>query len=137
MTDPLRNYETWRQSIRNFEWLQDAAPGAMDVDFLLERGGQFLIVEAKPWMKGVSVPYGQHKALLALSRLPKARVYLAGEDGERLHLACYNTSPAPIIRKVGRKCDAWWPPDRFIPSDQGGLRVIVRAWWEDASVTAA
>lgn len=137
MSDPLRSYEEWRKSVRNFEWLQDAAPGAMDVDFLLERGGHFLVVEAKPWMKGVSVPYGQHKALLALSRQAETRVYLAGEDGDVLHLACYNTSPAPFIRKVGRKCDAWWPPDRFIPTTRDGLRSIVKAWWEDASAKVA
>ena len=102
MTDPLRSYDQWQASIRNFEWLGDVASGAMDVDVLIERKGNFLVIEGKPWVKGVKMPYGQHKALYALSQQPKTRVYLVGESKNHLHVACYNTSPAPIYLRRER-----------------------------------
>lgn len=127
--DPVRNFEAFSKSLRDFHsWLGDAAPGATDLDFFCERKGHFLVIEAKPWTKGVTLLYGQHRALYQLSRQPNTRVYLAGEDDDAIHLACFNTSPAPVVR--GNR--VWWPPDRFIPTDQAGLRKLVRAWWSDS-----
>lgn len=135
--EAMRNYEEFSKSLRNFhDWMGESAPGAMDLDFFVERKGQFLVIEMKPWQRGVALNYGQHKALHALSKQPNTRVYLAGEDkGERIHLACFNTAPPPVVRRNGRTV-CWWPPDRFIPTDRAGLRELVSEWWADASEAA-
>lgn len=129
---PIRNFEEWSKSLRNFaDWLGSAAPGAMDVDFLCERNGQFLVIESKAWQKGLAVPYGQHKALYALSKEPNFRVYLAGEDGDDvIHLARYDTSPKPTFMRQRKAM--WWSPEVFIPSTKEQLASLVKAWWNDA-----
>lgn len=126
----LRNYDTWAGSMRNFQWLLDSVSGAMDIDCLIERKGNFLVVEAKPWTKGVRMSYGQHRALYQLSLQPNTRVYLVGEDrDETIHVTCYNNSPRPIyIRKSN---SVLWPPERFVPTTKDGLSKIVKAWWKD------
>lgn len=128
---PLDNFEAFSESIRNFAgWLGDAAPGGMDVDFLCERNGKFLVIEAKPWRTGVVMLYGQHKALYALSKLENFRVYLAGEDGDVVHLARVDLSPKPrYLRASGQ---VLWAPDVFIPSTKEQLSSLVSAWWKDA-----
>lgn len=133
--DALRNYGEFQKSLRDFAgWLGNAAPGASDLDFVCERNGHFLVCELKPWQRGIVVPYGQHKMLWRLSQQPNTRVYLVGEDdGERLHVACFNTAPAPVVRRYGRRVECWWPPDRFVPSDKEAMRELVRSWWSDAS----
>lgn len=127
MTDPLRSYENFQASIREFSWLQDVVPGAMDVDILIERHGHFLVVEGKPWRKGVVLPYGQHRALYQMSLLPNFQVYLVGEDGNDLHVALYNDAPAPLYWR--RTSESFWPPERFIKTDKAKMADIVRAWW--------
>lgn len=131
-TGTMRNFEEWQRTLRNFEgWLDGAVPGAMDVDFFCERNGNFLVIESKPWRKGVVVPYGQHKALYALSKVEKFRVYLAGEDGDVVHLARVDTAPKPkYLRKSN---EVLWTPDTFIPSTHKELRKLVAAWWKDAA----
>jgi len=132
----LRNFDEWERSLRNFDWLGDAVPGGMDLDFMVERKGNFLVIEGKPWWSGsggVSVPYGQHLALYRLSRQENFRVYLVGEEGDLLHLLHYNDAPKPQVRRRAGKPEAWWPPERFIPTNRDGLRRILRGWWRDAS----
>lgn len=131
LVSPLRNFDAWEKSLKNFAgWLGRAAPGAMDVDFLCEKGGQFLVIEAKPWQRGVSVPYGQHKALYALSLLREFRVYLAGEDDDVIHLARVDLSPKPSYDRRTKTC--WWSPEVFIPSTKEQLASLVESWWKDA-----
>ena len=127
----LRSYDTWADSMRNFSWLLDSVSGAMDVDCLIERKGNFLIIEAKPWSKGVRLPYGQHRALYQLSLQPNTRVYIVGEDkDETIHVASYNNATKPIyVRKSNM---IFWPPDRFVPTSKDGLSKMVKAWWRDA-----
>lgn len=128
---PLRSYDAWADSIKNFAgWLGSAAPGGMDVDFLCERNGKFLVIEAKPWRSGVVLPYGQHKALYALSQCPQFRVYLAGEDDGILHLARVDTSPKPTYLQSSR--EMLWGPEAFIPTTKEQLSSLVAAWWRDA-----
>lgn len=128
---PLNNFEAFTESIRNFAgWLGDAAPGGMDVDFLCECNGKFLVIEAKPWRSGVVMQYGQHKALYALSKQDGFRVYLAGEDGDVIHLARVDLSPKP--RYLRRSGQVLWEPDVFIPSTKEQLSSLVSAWWRDA-----
>lgn len=135
MTDPLRNYDNWQESVRNFQWLHESVSGAMDVDFMVERNGLFLVIEAKPWTNGVKVPWGQHKALYRLSQVPGFRVYLVGEGNGKVHVANVATSPKPKYLRTERM--AFWPPDRFIPSTKEALADMVRAWWDDAALVAA
>jgi hypothetical protein len=127
----MRSFDNWQESMRNFSWLLESVSGAMDVDCLIERKGNFLIVEGKPWSRGVRMPYGQHRALYQLSLQPNTRVYLVGEDkDDTIHVACYNNSPKPVY--VKGKNLIFWPPDRFVPTTKDGLATIVQAWWKDA-----
>jgi hypothetical protein len=135
VSDPLRSYEEWQTSVRNFSWMENAAPGAMDVDCLIERKGQFLVIEAKPWRTGVVMPYGQHRALFQLSELENFRVYLVGEDGEDIHVALYDGAPAPIYLRD--RSASYWPPERFVKTTKAKLRDMVSAWWRDAGGEAA
>jgi len=53
----------------------------MDIDFLVERRGQFLVFETKPG--NVDIPFGQRRALEALARNPEFTVAaLWGEPDE-------------------------------------------------------
>jgi hypothetical protein len=55
--------------LRDYSWLGDALPGRiapMDVDFLLEKNGRFLVLEFKP--TGVPLGQGQRIALKHLVR---------------------------------------------------------------------
>lgn len=127
----LRSYEDWHASLRNFDWLGQHVSGAMDVDVLIECKGHFLVVEGKPWTKGVKMPYGQHKALYQLSKQPKTRVYLVGEGStEGLHVALVNDAPKP--RYLRSESAVLWPPERFVPTSREGFGRLVAAWWSDA-----
>lgn len=130
--DPLRNFEAFTKSLRNFQsWLGNTVPGAMDVDFMVERKGEFLVLEAKPWTEGVTLPYGQHLALLALSKLAPFQVYLVGEADKRLYLMPYNTDIEPVTHRKNGKFMVWFPPNRFLPMTAAGLRDLVGGWWEE------
>jgi hypothetical protein len=86
--DPLRGCPTCgtpvtdiQLGLRDYRWLGDALPGRvapMDIDFLLERNGNFLIQEYKP--EGVRPPVGQARSLRAL-REAGADVWLVQGDG--------------------------------------------------------
>jgi hypothetical protein len=131
--EAIRNFDTFSKSLRNFhDWLGDAVPGAMDVDFFVERKGQFLVVELKPWTRGVVLSYGQHLALYRLSCAPGFRVYIAGEDGEDVHVALVNDAPKPEFTRSRGRVEAWWRPERFMPVGREGLKHIVKSWWADA-----
>jgi hypothetical protein len=123
--------DAWRKSISDFSWLKEAVSGATDLDLFVERKGKFFVAEGKPWQRGVIMPYGQHRALFQLARLPQFRVYLVGESNNSIHVANVGTSPAPIVRR-GRPTTAWWPPERFIKTSRDKFADTLRAWWNDA-----
>lgn len=127
----MRDFETWSRSLRNYEWLQSAVPGAMDVDMLIERRGRFLVLETKPWTNGVNVGFGQHLALAALADLDEFDVYLVGEvDGkDRLYVIRYDDRD-PV--KQGTR-PVWFPPRRFQRTTKEGLRLLVSEWYAEAS----
>jgi len=125
----LRSHDEWAKSIRNFAWLHKAVSGAMDIDMMVERRGSFLFVEGKPWSNGVRLPYGQHKALYALSTAPNTRVYLVGEGREHLHVLCYNDAPPPVYLRGKRM--SFYPPERFVPTTKEAFAKMVNAWWKD------
>ena len=57
----LNDYDTWKASLRNFDWLEDVVSGATDLDVFIERKGQFLVLETKAWLPdtGMRMPFGQ------------------------------------------------------------------------------
>lgn len=135
----IRNEQAFADSLRNFaSWLGDVVPGASDIDFMCERNGFVLVLEGKPWTNGVNVPYGQHKALKALSEKPGFTLYLVGESGsDRVYVMRYNASNKPLVTRQDGKPYAWHPADRFIPSTKDGVKDLVGAWWEAAASPSA
>jgi len=133
VTEPLRNYNNWRKSIRNFEWLQETVSGAMDIDMLVERNGHFLIVEGKPWHfdGGVVVPWGQHRALMQLSMQPNTVVFLVGEAEDEVYILNYAEAGKP--RYWRGSSSAYWPEERFDRTTKGAIRKMIQDWWEVAS----
>lgn len=126
--DPLTNYETFAKSVRDFQWLNGVVPGAMDVDVLIERNGKFLVIEGKPWRDGVVLPYGQHKALFALSKLDMFSVYLVGEaKDETVYITPY-TGKAPVYLR--QRSASLWTADRFVPTTKDGLAKLAKEWWD-------
>lgn len=128
----MRSWQAFEQSMRNFEWLGKSAPGASDIDFVVERRNQFLLMEFKPMQtNGVSVGFGQHLLLVALAALEPVTLYLVGEveSTGTLYIANYeNVQPAkngtrPVF--FGRK--------RFQRTTKEGLRVLVGEWFAEAS----
>lgn len=134
MADPLRSYDEWSKSLRNFEsWLGDAAPGAMDVDALIERRGKFLFLESKPWQGvGIAMGLGQYLALSALSELEGVSVWLVGETGGDERFVLDVKPGAQKIRRLGRT-HAWWGAEAFDRVTVEQLQERVREWWEEAS----
>lgn len=129
--DPLRSYEEWQASVRNFhDWLGKAVPGATDLDFFCERNGLFLLLEAKPWTGGVTLPYGQHLAFSRLSATEGFTIYLIGEAPDAAYIMPYLAEHKPIYTKAKQ---AWFPPKCFIRTSRSGIREIVEEWWAAAS----
>jgi len=128
-TGPLmRNLESWAGSLRDFEsWVGDSVPGGMDVDFLCERNGKFIILEGKPWYKGVNISWGQHKAMKSLAAIDQFSVYLVGEKDGRFYLMPYSDA-----RPVYHRPSAYWEAKHFIPTDVAGLQTLLSTWWENA-----
>lgn len=131
--DPLRSYDEWAKSVRNFHaWLGTAVPGASDIDLMVERSGNFLVIEAKPWTNGVTLGYGQHLALARLCELDSHSVYLVGESDEKVYVMAYSPHTKPITSKKSGKLLAWFPPKCFLPATRDGLKETVAEWWNRA-----
>lgn len=130
----MRSWEAFEKSLRNYEWLKDAVPGAMDLDFLIERRGRFLVLEMKPWIKGVNVGFGQHLALEALAKVESFDVYLIGEVERTGALyRCRYGERDPI---KNRTRPVWFPPRRFERMSRDSLRLFVQEWFQQASEAA-
>ena len=91
MNEPLRACPTCgtpvsdaHLGLRDYRWVVDHLPGRvapMDIDFLLERRGNFLVIEFKP--RGVKPPPGQARSLRTL-RSAGADVWLVQGDGPQV-----------------------------------------------------
>lgn len=132
MSQELRSFDEWQRSLRNFEWLGDSLPGAMDVDCLIERRGNFLVIEGKPYVpgSGITVSLGQHIALDALAKQAAFDVWLVGETGDenRVYLVEYGTRQPTKTRR-----GAWFKARQCRRTTQRGLRELVEGWFEEAS----
>ena len=132
-TELLRNYDEWKNSLRNFAWLGDAVPGATDIDVFVERRGSFLVLETKAWMPnyGIKVPFGQYLALKALADLPQFTVILIGEtDDEDLF---YYLDIAEHTPRKYRTTPVRYGPELFQEIDQAGILENVAHWYSQAS----
>jgi len=128
--EQLRSYESFKDSLRCFEWLDGVVPGASDIDLLIERHGHFLVIEAKPAFNGVRVPHGQHIALLALSNQPNTTVLLVGETSKDKFLVSDYLTATPVTVKYNGRLVAYWPPETLESVDLKGLQDKVRKWWD-------
>jgi len=72
--------------LRDYRWVADALPGRvapMDLDCVLEKNGNVLIMEFKP--KGMALPLGQRLTLKAFVKKPNTRVWVVWEDPSHKH----------------------------------------------------
>ena len=142
--EPLQDYENFQKSLRNFHsWLQGVVSGASDIDLLIERRGQFLVAELKPWTDGVTLPYGQHLAIQSLAALPQFQVYLVGESDAlspeilpqpaTLYVCSVGGSQQPVIHRKPGSLRAWYEPRLFRQVTLSEFQSMVREWWAAAS----
>lgn len=132
--EPLRNFAQWEKSLRNFAgWLGPVVSGGSDIDFICERNHQFLVVEAKPYVHGIEMGYGQHLLLYRLARQPNTTLYLVGEDGDYVHVVDYATPIGPKVFRRGGKPIVKWEPDRCEKMTRKKFQTLVEAWWNDAT----
>lgn len=126
----LNDYTQWKDSLRNFEWLNRHAPGATDLDVVIERHGQFLVLEAKHWHAGIRMPLGQHIALCALARVECFSVYLIGEAPEDTDWPYRVMRYTPETRGVvsPRSNRPHFPPFMFDRFTQDDLGQLVEEW---------
>ena len=135
--DAVRNPASVLQGIRNFHsWVGNAVPGAQDIDFCVERHGNFFVAEGKPRMgEKIELPMGQHITLRAMAALPAFTVYLIGEpSGRTKKFAVADVSDlARGDYKNGNKLG--WYVDRhpFRLMDVSELQQLLRAWWDEHS----
>lgn len=132
--DPLRNYDEFSKSLRNFSsWLSGVVSGASDLDLLIERRGRFFVAELKPWQNGIRLPYGQHLALKSLAELPQFDVYLVGEAKAGLYLMPYGSMDAPNASRGSGGYAVYWPAAAFKRVTVARLRSMVKRWWDASS----
>lgn len=131
--EKIRDWEKFEGTLRDYaSWLGSAVPGASDLDFVVERRGHFLVLEAKPWSNGINVGFGQYLMLETLAKIDAFDVYLVGEAPKSG--ACYllRLDPAnPPVKKATRP--VWYPPRRFMRMTRDTLREFVKNWFEEAS----
>lgn len=103
--------------LRDFRWASDALPGKvapMDVDFVLERNGRFLVIEFKPI--DMRVGMGQLITLKALEAIGM-EVWLVRGDGPSVTVECLD--------------DGHWSEPAATTVDL--LAQSVAAWFDEAS----
>lgn len=147
----IRDFDAFQRGLRNYGWLDSVVSGATDIDFLTERRGRFLIMEAKHWDHGVRVPIGQDIVLRQLDRMqahqpgcaaahdcpecgPAYRpftVYLVGEetvgvdeDSDEFHVMRFGR-PVATQRTL-------YPSPLFESAKRDDLRQLVHKWEQGA-----
>jgi hypothetical protein len=136
--DPLRNYDSFQQSLRDFHsWLGPVVSGACDVDFLCERNGAFLFIEAKPYYNGIQFGYGQHLLLYRLAKQPNTTVWLVGEAKDCLYLVDYSTPIPPKFFRLKGKAQVKWEPHVCRQASKEELKEEASRWWQEQEGRAA
>lgn len=93
--------------LRDYRWLKlPGKVGAMDLDFLLERNGDFLALEFKP--KGVRPGQGQQITFDALSK-KGFQVWVVEGDGPQVKVWYTNeVSEEMSVEDLNAKINLWW-----------------------------
>lgn len=131
--EPLRDYKNFQASLRNFaEWLGPVVSGACDIDFICERNGKFLVIEAKPYFHGITMGYGQHLLLYRLAQQPDTTLYLIGETKDSLYVVDYSTPIPPKFSRRSGKSVVTWEPALCREQTKKDVRRLVERWWRDA-----
>ncbi len=129
----MRDFGAWQQSLRNFEWLSTAVPGATDLDVFIERRGHFLVLETKHYSvgSGVRVPFGQYLALKALAALDEFDVWLVGETDDPDVLYWLDLGSREPIKI--RTAPVWFKCRQFQRTSKEGLGIMAKEWFKEAS----
>ncbi len=122
MNDPLRKCptcdtpvdETVNMGLRDYRWVADALPGReapMDLDFVLEKKGNVLIMENKP--EGLALPMGQLFTLQTFRRMG-ADVWIAWESKDHKSVEVGALGPRGVgfvekmsVPKLKRRVREW------------------------------
>lgn len=133
MTETMRDYAAWQQSLKNFEWLTGAVPGASDLDLICERRGHFLVIETKNYSvgSGIRVPFGQYLMLDALAKLPQFDVWLVGETDDPDTLYWLDLASSVPVRI--RTSPVWFKYRAFRRLSKTGLADMAHGWFKEAS----
>lgn len=93
--------------LRDYRWLKlPGKVGPMDVDFLLERNGDFLVLEFKP--NGVRPGQGQQITFDALSK-KGFQVWVVEGDGPRVKVWFTDTVAKEMsVEELAAKVNDWW-----------------------------
>lgn len=132
--DKVRSWDRLASSIRDFHsWMEEnGAPGGMDIDFICERRGKFLVIEAKPWVNGVTMRKGQHLALVSLSKLEQMEVWLVAEPRDNSSLYIHRYSPTTKPPLTADRRQFFYPASMFAASSREQLSADVNKWWAAA-----
>lgn len=130
----MRDFDAWSRSLKNFEWLSEAVPGATDLDVFIERRGHFLVLETKHYSvgSGVRVPFGQYLALKALAALDEFDVYLVGETDDPDVMYVLNLAEREPTKI--RTAPVWFKSRQFQRTNKEGLAIMCAEWFKEASV---
>lgn len=129
----MRDFDAWKRSLKNFEWLADAVPGATDIDVFIERRGRFLCMETKAYVPGVGVrvPFGQYLALKALADLEPFDVWLVGETNDEDKFYWLDLG-SRVPTKV-RTAPVWFKARQFTRVSKSALGEMAKEWFDEAS----
>lgn len=120
--EPLRGCPTCgtrvskvKMGLRDYRWVSNALPGRvapMDLDCVLERGGNFLVMEFKP--KGQGLPLGQRLTLKALVRQGWDVWVVWEEDDQHVQAGAMDKrGDIPFVEdllteELSDRVSAWW-----------------------------
>lgn len=93
--------------LRDYRWLKlPGKVGPMDVDFLLERNGDFLVLEFKP--KGIRPGQGQQITFDALSK-KGFQVWVVEGDGPQVKVwFTESVAEEMSVEELAEKINTWW-----------------------------
>ena len=143
----IRSFERFTESLRCYDWVDGVVPGLMDLDAVLERRGDVLILEGKHRRGNkIHVPLGQFLTLKSLSQKPGIEVWLVAEAEDAKTGAAKGYSVADIrglerpdfelreqgVRMWGFYCSGPHGRKRgWMQVDLQGLRDLLGEWWHE------
>lgn len=112
----IRSFERFSESLRCYDWVAGVVPGLMDLDAVLERRGDVLILEGKHRRGNkIHVPLGQFLTLKTFSEKPGVEVWLVAE-GEGAKTSRAKGYSVADIRALGTRGD--------FQLREGGVRML-------------